>query len=41
MAEDFYAPTYLRMRKAFEAGDAIGAIKEQQWKQSVDEIFGR
>ena len=29
LAEDFYAPTYLRMRSAYEAADHSGAIQEQ------------
>ena len=33
LAEDFYAPTYLRMRGLYEAGDAAGAVAEQNWKQ--------
>jgi len=37
LAEDFYAPTYLRMRAAFEDGDADGALQEQQWKQAQAE----
>ena len=41
LAEDFYAPTYLRMRGAYEAGDAAGAIAEQNWKQvSAEGVFG-
>jgi len=41
LAEDFYAPTYLRMRKHYDAGDAEAAIKEQNWKYSVDAVFSK
>ena len=42
LAEDFYAPTYLRMRALYEEGDADGAIAEQNWKQDVAEpIFSK
>ena len=35
LAEDFYAPTYLRMRAAYVAGNAAAALAEQHWKQDV------
>ena len=42
LAEDFYAPTYIRMRSAYDAGDAAAAIAEQNWKQSLAEpIFSK
>jgi N-acetylneuraminate lyase len=39
LAEDFYAPTYLRMRAAFDKGDMQAAIEEQNWKFATDAIF--
>ena len=42
LAEDFYAPTYLRMRAAYEASDAAGTIAEQNWKQfQAEPIFSK
>ena len=42
LAEDFYAPTYLRMRAAYEAADAPGTIAEQNWKQfQAEPIFSK
>jgi hypothetical protein len=39
LAEDFYGPKYLRMRKAYDAGDIAEALGEQNWKLSVEAVF--
>jgi N-acetylneuraminate lyase len=39
LAEDFYAPTYLRMRSAWMRGDAAGANEEQAWKYASEAVF--
>eukprot|EP00042_Codosiga_hollandica_P059909 m.920445 g.920445 ORF g.920445 m.920445 type:complete len:336 (+) comp65104_c0_seq1:35-1042(+) len=41
LAEDFYAPTYLRMKALYLAGEFAEAIKEQQWKYSVMNVFSK
>lgn len=42
LAEDFYAPTYLRMRAAYEKGDHAAAIAEQNWKlYSAEAVFNK
>ena len=33
--------TYLRMRAAYEAHDVAGAVKEQNWKYSVEQVFSK
>ena len=40
LAEDFYAPTYIRMRNAWLRGDLVSAAKEQAWKYSAEAVFG-
>mmetsp|Transcript_16827 Transcript_16827/g.49560 ORF Transcript_16827/g.49560 Transcript_16827/m.49560 type:complete len:263 (+) Transcript_16827:311-1099(+) len=40
LAEDFYAPTYLRMRHAYLQGDVAAARAEQQWKFDASNAFG-
>ena len=42
LAEDFYAPTFLRMRQAYEAGDAAAALREQNWKlHGAEPVFAK
>lgn len=39
LAEDFFAPTYLRMYAAWVAGDVPAALAEQKWKMSIVKLF--
>jgi N-acetylneuraminate lyase len=39
LAEDFYAPTYIRMRNAWLNGDTAAANKEQAWKYTSEAVF--
>eukprot|EP00939_MAST-03C_sp_MAST-3C-sp1_P002862 g2862.t1 len=41
LAEDFYAQTYLRMRKAWIEGNRDEAASEQAWKYSSEAVFGK
>lgn len=41
LAELMFAPTWFRMRAAFEAGDLDGARREQLWKLQVASVFGK
>lgn len=43
LAEDFYAPTYLNMRKLYYASFNLqdAASAEQQWKYDAEAIFGK
>eukprot|EP00039_Didymoeca_costata_P019340 m.337141 g.337141 ORF g.337141 m.337141 type:complete len:329 (+) comp18057_c0_seq1:31-1017(+) len=41
LAEDFFAPTFLRMRDFYKKHDYDGAMKEQEWKLSASSIFGQ
>lgn len=41
LAEDFYAPTYLRMLDAFTRGDMAGARAEQMRKERVMAVFSQ
>lgn len=40
LAEDFFAPSWLRMSRAYAAGDLAAAQKEQLWKLDVANVFG-
>jgi dihydrodipicolinate synthase/N-acetylneuraminate lyase len=40
LAESFYAPTWLRMCTEISSGNWTAAHLEQQWKFTVDAIFG-
>lgn len=39
LAEDFFAPSYLRMRDAFRSGDDAKCLAEQEWKLQVAAVF--
>lgn len=39
LAEDFFAPTYLRMWRAYLTGDTRTTIKEQQWKLTASAVL--
>jgi len=39
LAEDFYAPTYLRMQQHYARGEHAAARAEQQWKFDTDAVF--
>ena len=41
LAEDFFAPTYTRMRQAYLSGDAAGARKEQRWKYAAIAAYSK
>ena len=39
LAEDFYAPTFIRMYQAWLRGDQAAAADEQAWKFHSDQVF--
>eukprot|EP00035_Acanthoeca_spectabilis_P016205 m.327886 g.327886 ORF g.327886 m.327886 type:complete len:403 (+) comp16496_c0_seq21:303-1511(+) len=41
LAEDFFGPTFIRMKAAFDGGDMVTARKEQQWKLDASATFGQ
>jgi hypothetical protein len=41
LAESFYAPTWLRMVREFNNKRFLSAAKEQSWKESVEDVFGK
>ena len=41
LAEDFYAPSFLRMYASWLRGDSAAAFKEQAWKFQSEEVFRR
>jgi N-acetylneuraminate lyase len=41
LAEDFFAPTYIRMHREFLRGDWNAAHKEQNWKLECLSVFGK
>ena len=41
LAEDFFAPTFLCMKKAYQDDDAKGAFYQEQWKYNISKIFGK
>ena len=40
LAEDFYAPTFIRMYQGWLNGDDQVAYEEQAWKYSAEKVFG-
>ncbi len=40
LAEDFYAPTFLRMYEAWLRGDQAAAAEEQAWKFRAEQVLG-
>lgn len=41
LAEDFFAPTYLRMRQSFLRGDQASAVTEQQFKLAASAVISK
>lgn len=41
LAEDFYAPTFLCMKQAYDNHNAKDAFYQEQWKYNMSKVFGK